>query len=210
MKLKHSGNVLSLAAGALALTSLAASAAPIFDTGAYLDTASALYVKWTFNGADLAQVGGAANWAANINTFNFVLGTDSPTAGSYWAGTTLKMGKAVDYYPPTYLVNFDIRVALTGAHSFTAPGFPSAGTPYPFSTQNFLEGSSDFSWTGNWQGPAHGSGTDLYRASISYNKNTGNAEVILEGAHNVPDAGASAGLLGLALAGLGLAARRKS
>ena len=37
-------------------------------------------------------------------------------------------------------------------------------------------------------------------------KNTGNGVVVMEGFHNVPDAGASIGLLGLALAGLGIAA----
>ena len=100
MKQTHTSKVLSLAIGTLALGSVVANAVPTFDTGSYVDTQSNLYVKWTFNKNDLALTLGPVNYALNINTFNFVLGTDSPTASSYWAGSTLKMGRAVDFYPP--------------------------------------------------------------------------------------------------------------
>lgn len=209
MKPKYMIKVLNLATAAFALGTVAASAVPMFDAGAYVDSQSTLYVKWTFNRTDLPMVNGPLNWAANLNTYNFVLGTDSPTTGSYWAGTTLKIGKAVDLYPPAFLSDFDIRVALTGVHSFTSLDFPAGGTAYPLSPQSFNELNSDISWSANWQGVDHGSGKDLYRASITYSGSTGNGVVVLEGLHNVPDAGAAAGLLGLALAGLGVVVRRK-
>ena len=211
MKHTNTSKVLSLAVGTLALGSVVANAVPTFDTGSYVDNQSNLYVKWTFNKTDVPMTSGNVNWALDINTYNFVLGTAPGTASSYWAGSQLKMGQGVDYYPATgYFSDFDIHIKLNGVHSFTSPAFPSVGTSYPFPTQDFRQNSDDLNFVANWQDPVHGSGSDLYRATVTYNKNTGNGVVVMEGFHNVPDAGASIGLLGLALAGLGIAARRKS